>query len=171
LMTYEHRFQILILHVLSQKRSKTEQFYITRRIDNNMDKFIINFLKTHQHPEIRDRLRISGPPISITFIKHIWIKCTIDANWIGSILRIRTWINFHSTQCWNYWIRIVFYLVNHFHQSHLNQIHVWQELNQRHFRAHHFNQIWFQVMFKFLDQNVFHVVNHSHQFHLNQIHD
>jgi hypothetical protein len=62
LITYEHRFQISILHLLDQKYSKTEQFNITRRIDKNMHKFIINFLKTQQDPEIRDRLRIYGPP-------------------------------------------------------------------------------------------------------------
>jgi hypothetical protein len=51
---------ILILHLLDQKWSKTEQFNMTRRIDNNMHKFIINFLQTQQDPEIRDRLRIYG---------------------------------------------------------------------------------------------------------------
>jgi hypothetical protein len=33
-----------------------------------------------------------------------------------------------------------FHLVNHFHQSHLNQIHTWHELNHMHFHIHHFNQ-------------------------------
>jgi hypothetical protein len=44
--------------------------------------------------------------------------------------------------------RTVFRVVNHFHQSHLNHIHTWHELNQKHFHVHHFNQSWFQGMLK-----------------------
>jgi hypothetical protein len=65
--------------------------------------------------------------------------------------------------------QIVFHFVDHFHQSHLNQIHTWHELNLMHFHLHHFNQFWFQGMLKFLDQNVLNLVNHFHQSHLNQI--
>jgi hypothetical protein len=64
----------------------------------------------------------------------------------------------------------VFYFVNHFHQSHLNQIHDWHKLDHLHFIKHHFNQSWFQTMLKFLDQAVLHLVNHFHPFHLNQTH-
>jgi hypothetical protein len=59
----EHQFQILILNLLHQEYSKTEQFNTTRRINKNMHKFIINFLKIQQDPEIRDRLRIDVPPL------------------------------------------------------------------------------------------------------------
>jgi hypothetical protein len=33
----------------------------------------------------------------------------------------------------------VFHFVNHFHQSHLNQIHIWHELNRKHSIIHRFN--------------------------------
>jgi hypothetical protein len=63
----------------------------------------------------------------------------------------------------------VFHLVNHFHQSHLNQFHSWHELNRVHFHLHHFIWFWFQGMLKFFVQNVFQIANHFHQSHLNQI--
>jgi hypothetical protein len=34
----------------------------------------------------------------------------------------------------------VFYIVNHFHQSHLNQMHICHTLHGLHFNLHHFNQ-------------------------------
>jgi acyl dehydratase len=43
-------------------------------------------------------------------------------------------------------VRNAFLFVNHFHQSHLNQIHNWNELNHQHFHGHHFNQSWFHGM-------------------------
>jgi hypothetical protein len=77
LKTYEQRFQILTLHLLDQKWSKTERFNTTRRIDRNMHKFIINFLKTQQDPEKRDRRRIYGPP-ETTVINN---RKNIQAEW------------------------------------------------------------------------------------------
>jgi hypothetical protein len=37
--------------------------------------------------------------------------------------------------------------VNHSHQSHLNQIPIWHELNQIHFHGHHLNDLWFRETF------------------------
>jgi hypothetical protein len=39
--------------------------------------------------------------LSLTFINHIWIKFTLDTNWIGSIFNFITSINLDSTECWN----------------------------------------------------------------------
>jgi hypothetical protein len=65
---------------------------------------------------------------------------------------------------------LVFQIVSHFHQSHLNQIRTWHELNRLHFHLHHLNQSWFQGMLKFLDHDFVHVVTHFDQLDLNQIH-
>ena len=47
---------------------------------------------------------------------------------------------------WNSWIKNVSHIVNHFHQSNLNQIHIWHELNLKYFMDHHLNQSWFRKM-------------------------
>jgi hypothetical protein len=57
----------------------------------------------------------------------------------------------HFNQLWflrpfKFLVDHVFYLVENFHQSHLNQIHDWQELNRLHFHFHHFDQLWFYRM-------------------------
>jgi hypothetical protein len=41
----------------------------------------------------------------------------------------------------------VFSVVYYFHQSHLNQIHIWRDLNRKHFMDYHFNQLEFREMF------------------------
>jgi hypothetical protein len=44
------------------------------------------------------------------FHHDIWIKFTLDTNWIGSISKFITSINRDSTQCWNAWITMFFIL-------------------------------------------------------------
>jgi hypothetical protein len=66
--------------------------------------------------------------------------------------------------------QIVFRIVNHFHRSHLNQIHAWRELNRTHSHSHHSSQWWHQEIFNSLDRTVFLVVHHFCRSHLNQIH-
>jgi hypothetical protein len=65
---------------------------------STIDKINIHWLSFSPLPSGTEMLRVVGTP-------DIWIKFTLDTNWIRNIWWITTSINLDSKQSWNFWIK------------------------------------------------------------------